>query len=116
VSHVAARYAGCTLFAAGWSLGANILVNYLAEAGPGTPLEAAVSMCNPFELTISNAALKKVRRGGKGGVWGGGGRLDGAGVRGARGARGRCRHLQQWLTGKRRGCGVISAAAPCHAT
>lgn len=74
MSHVAARYAGCTLFAAGWSLGANILVNYLAEAGEGTPLEAAVSMCNPFELTISNAALKKVREGGREVCgWGGGG-------------------------------------------
>jgi hypothetical protein len=61
VSHVAGRYPGCTLFAAGWSLGANILVNYLAEAGAATPVEAAVSMCNPFELTISNAALKQVR-------------------------------------------------------
>ena len=124
-----AKYPGCTLFAAGWSLGANILVTYLAEqgdtrapgsplqcpcsqgaahssspctraaacwprptvlqpathaqaqdrgraarcsctshsllrcavgmpAGEDTPIEAAVSMCNPFELTISNEGLK----------------------------------------------------------
>jgi predicted alpha/beta-fold hydrolase len=27
-------------------------------AGEDTPIEAAVSMCNPFELTISNEGLK----------------------------------------------------------
>lgn len=58
VAHVASQYPRCTLFAAGWSLGANILVNYLGEQGDDTPIEAAVSMCNPFNLTISNAGLK----------------------------------------------------------
>jgi predicted alpha/beta-fold hydrolase len=60
VNHVATRYPDSTLYAAGWSLGANILVNYLGEQGEDTPLEAAVSMCNPFDLTISNGFLKKV--------------------------------------------------------
>jgi len=36
------------LLAAGWSLGANILIKYLAEEGAAVPLTAAVSMCNPF--------------------------------------------------------------------
>jgi hypothetical protein len=54
-----------TLFAAGWSLGANILVNYLAEQGRDTPLEAAVSMCNPFDLTISNRHINEVRVAGR---------------------------------------------------
>lgn len=29
---------------------ANILVRYLGEEGPSTPISAAVSMCNPFNL------------------------------------------------------------------
>ena len=29
---------------------ANILVRYLGEEGPRTPVSAAVSMCNPFDL------------------------------------------------------------------
>lgn len=52
---MARRYpASRALLAAGWSLGANILLRYLGEEGPATPLQAAVSMCNPFNLTISN--------------------------------------------------------------
>lgn len=54
VAHVRAKYPHSTLLAAGWSLGANILVNYLGEAGPSTPLSAAVSLCNPFDLAITN--------------------------------------------------------------
>ncbi len=33
-------------------------LRYLGEEGAATPLKAAVSMCNPFCLTISNAALQ----------------------------------------------------------
>ncbi len=33
VAHVAARYPKANLYAAGWSLGANILVRYLGEVG-----------------------------------------------------------------------------------
>ncbi|KAG2432353.1 hypothetical protein HYH02_012927 [Chlamydomonas schloesseri] len=59
VAHVARRYpASRALLAAGWSLGANILLRYLGEEGAATPLRAAVSMCNPFNLTISNQGLK----------------------------------------------------------
>lgn len=51
VRHVAAGTApGVPLFAAGWSLGANILTRYLGEEGGGTPLAAAVALCNPFDL------------------------------------------------------------------
>lgn len=60
IDHVRRRYPASTMFAAGWSLGANILVNYLGEQGPDTPLEAAVSMCNPFDLTISNRHINEV--------------------------------------------------------
>ncbi|WIA19026.1 hypothetical protein OEZ85_003687 [Tetradesmus obliquus] len=59
VDHVHKRFPNSTLFAAGWSLGANILVNYLGEQGEDTPIEAAVSMCNPFDLTISNKQINE---------------------------------------------------------
>lgn len=51
VDHVRAAHpeAGA-MFAAGWSLGANILTMYLGEEGEATPLDAAVAMCNPFDL------------------------------------------------------------------
>ncbi len=38
------------LMAVGWSLGANILVTYLGEEKSDTPLVAAASLCNPFDL------------------------------------------------------------------
>jgi predicted alpha/beta-fold hydrolase len=60
IAYVRQRYPDSTLYAAGWSLGANILVNYLGEQGPDTPLAAAVSMCNPFDLTISNRHINEV--------------------------------------------------------
>lgn len=47
------------LLAAGWSLGANIMVRYLGEEGGKTPVHAAVSLCNPFNLTISNKNFEK---------------------------------------------------------
>lgn len=68
-------------YAVGWSLGGNILLRYLAEeaeaaeaeaaaggrgAGSGSNgsnsgggIDAAVSLCNPFDLTLSNAHLKR---------------------------------------------------------
>ena len=36
---------------------ANILVRYLGEEGPATPLAAAVSMCNPFNLVSRRCTL-----------------------------------------------------------
>ncbi|KAJ9528889.1 hypothetical protein QJQ45_000448 [Haematococcus lacustris] len=59
VAHVQQRHPDSLLLAAGWSLGANILVRYLGEEGNATPLKAAVSMCNPFDMTISNANLRR---------------------------------------------------------
>ncbi|CAG9467412.1 unnamed protein product [Pedinophyceae sp. YPF-701] len=55
VAHVAAAvHPDAPLMAAGWSLGANILVRYLGEEGARTPLTAAVSMCNPFDLVVAD--------------------------------------------------------------
>ncbi|GBF96019.1 hypothetical protein Rsub_08834 [Raphidocelis subcapitata] len=60
IDHVRASFPRArALFAAGWSLGANILVNYLGEEGAATPVQAAVSMCNPFDLSVSNAHLQR---------------------------------------------------------
>jgi hypothetical protein len=57
VAHVAATHPDAPLVAAGYSLGANILVNYLGEAGAATPLAAAVSLCNPFDLVLADKAF-----------------------------------------------------------
>ena len=56
VGMVKQRYPQSELLAAGWSLGANILVRYLGEEGAASPISAAVSMCNPFDLVslVSN--------------------------------------------------------------
>lgn len=54
VQHVAAKFPRSPLFAMGYSLGANILVRYLGEQGSDTPIQAAVSLCNPFTLPISD--------------------------------------------------------------
>lgn len=62
MAHLGVKYPGTALFAAGWSLGANILVRYLGEEGAATPIAAAAAMCNPFNL---------VRRQGKGREMGG---------------------------------------------
>jgi len=41
------------------SLGANILVNYLGLVGEDTPLAAASALCNPFDLTLGDANMRK---------------------------------------------------------
>ena len=71
VPYVRSRYPSAPLFAIGWSLGANILVNYLGEEGaaaaaasaagrpaPPPPLDGAASMCNPFDLVSCDRALE----------------------------------------------------------
>lgn len=45
---------GSRLYAAGWSLGANILVRYLGQEGSAAPLAGAASLCNPFDLVLSD--------------------------------------------------------------
>ena len=43
------RWPDASLFAVGWSLGANILTNFLGEEGKACKLSGAVAMCNPFD-------------------------------------------------------------------
>ncbi|XWS61532.1 hypothetical protein CRYUN_Cryun07bG0133300 [Craigia yunnanensis] len=59
VEHVGARYPEANLYAAGWSLGANILVRYLGHESHTCPLFGAVSLCNPFNLVIADEELHK---------------------------------------------------------
>ncbi|SPQ21951.1 89b5dc8d-18be-4aca-8569-8b15292d1f69 [Thermothielavioides terrestris] len=47
------------LFAVGFSLGANILTNYVGEEGPNCQLKAAIAVANPFDLEVSNKALQR---------------------------------------------------------
>lgn len=57
VEHVRVRFPDAPLLAAGYSLGSNILVKYVAEEGAACPLAAAVSFANPFDLVASSAHL-----------------------------------------------------------
>jgi predicted alpha/beta-fold hydrolase len=45
------------LFAMGFSLGANILCNYLGEEGEACEIESAILIGNPWNLDVSNAML-----------------------------------------------------------
>ncbi|KAM5367873.1 hypothetical protein ACJZ2D_009784 [Fusarium nematophilum] len=46
------------LFGLGFSIGGNILTNYLGEEGSDCPLKAAIACSNPFNLEVANKALK----------------------------------------------------------
>lgn len=59
VSHVSDRYPDANLYGVGWSLGANILVRYLGQESHNCPLSGAVSLCNPFDLVVSDADFRK---------------------------------------------------------
>ncbi|CAL5056856.1 unnamed protein product [Urochloa decumbens] len=59
IGHVLGRYPQSNVYAAGWSLGANILVRYLGEETDKCPLAGAVSMCNPFNLVIADEDFHK---------------------------------------------------------
>ena len=57
------RFPNAPLFAVGWSLGANILTNTLGEDGEDALVDAACSMCNPFDLNRCDENLQR-------GFWG----------------------------------------------
>ncbi|KAK5945380.1 hypothetical protein PMZ80_002585 [Knufia obscura] len=46
------------LYGVGFSLGANILTNYLGEEGANCQFKAAVALSNPWSLDVSNAGLQ----------------------------------------------------------
>ncbi|KAL2160572.1 hypothetical protein VTH06DRAFT_1260 [Thermothelomyces fergusii] len=47
------------LFALGFSLGANILTNYVGEEGANCLLKAAIAVGNPFDLEVANKSLQR---------------------------------------------------------
>lgn len=57
---LAERYPDSPLQAAGYSLGANVLVKYLGERGEGTPLSRAAAVCTPLDL---GACADRLERG-----------------------------------------------------
>ncbi|MBA0668361.1 hypothetical protein Goklo_001282 [Gossypium klotzschianum] len=59
VDHVSSRYPKASIYAVGWSLGGNILVNYLGREHHRCSLSGAVSLCNPFNLVIADENLRK---------------------------------------------------------
>ncbi|KAI5062332.1 hypothetical protein GOP47_0022871, partial [Adiantum capillus-veneris] len=59
VKHVGGLFPTSHLYAAGWSLGGNILVRYIGQEGENCPLTGAVSLCNPFNLVIADEDFHK---------------------------------------------------------
>lgn len=59
VKHVQEAWPSAQVTATGWGLGANILLRYLGEEGTGTPLRAAVSLANPFDIASCDASLSR---------------------------------------------------------
>ena len=47
------------IFAAGYSLGGNVLIKYLGEQGGDTPVEAAVSISAPYDLALGSVVVGK---------------------------------------------------------
>lgn len=59
VKHFRKVYPKRPLFAVGFSLGANILTNYLGEEGEGCELTAAAVVSNPWNLEVTNHNLER---------------------------------------------------------
>jgi len=58
ILHLTSLFPNRPLYAVGFSLGANILTNYVGEEGSACILRAAVACCNPWNLEICNVALQ----------------------------------------------------------
>lgn len=59
INYLHNKYPNAPLFAAGFSLGANVLVKYLGEEGSRCPLVAASAVSNPLHLMSANKMLRK---------------------------------------------------------
>ncbi|CAI7877560.1 unnamed protein product, partial [Closterium sp. NIES-54] len=62
ISLVQQDYPHAPLYAIGTSLGANILVKYLGEEGATGPIQAAVSIGNPWDLLICDRWMNRRTR------------------------------------------------------
>ncbi|KAE8679136.1 Embryoproteinsis-associated protein EMB8 [Hibiscus syriacus] len=59
VDHVSSMFPEASIYGVDWSLGGNILVNYLGREYHRCSLSGAVSLCNPFNLVIADENLRK---------------------------------------------------------
>ncbi|XP_076881400.1 embryogenesis-associated protein EMB8-like [Bidens hawaiensis] len=59
VNLIVTRYPNANLYGTGWSMGANILVQYLGKEPGASRFSGAVFMCNPFDLVISDENICK---------------------------------------------------------
>ncbi|KAI9500332.1 hypothetical protein GGI25_001085 [Coemansia spiralis] len=59
VAHVHKENLNCKIIGIGFSMGANILTKYMGEEGNACPLTCAVTVCCPFDIVISGAAMNE---------------------------------------------------------
>jgi predicted alpha/beta-fold hydrolase len=59
IAHLRELYPNRPLYAVGFSLGANILTNYVGEEGDKCVLRAAVACSNPWNLDVCNIELQR---------------------------------------------------------
>ncbi|CAA7051707.1 unnamed protein product [Microthlaspi erraticum] len=59
IDHIHSQFPEAPLFAVGTSIGANVLVKYLGENGPNTPLVGATAVCSPWDLLISDRFINR---------------------------------------------------------
>ncbi|KAJ1824174.1 hypothetical protein LPJ56_002870, partial [Coemansia sp. RSA 2599] len=59
VKHVHGQNPESKLVGIGFSMGANILTKYVGEEGTGCMLSCAVSVCCPFDIGVSSAAMNE---------------------------------------------------------
>ncbi|KAJ2724039.1 hypothetical protein GGI07_002244 [Coemansia sp. Benny D115] len=57
VKHVREQHPQSKLAGIGFSMGANILTKYIGEEGSDCLLSCAVTVCNPFDIAVSGAAM-----------------------------------------------------------
>ncbi|MBI3452670.1 MAG: alpha/beta fold hydrolase [Rhodospirillales bacterium] len=56
-----ARYASAGVFAIGFSMGGNVLIEYLAESGENGPVRAAAAISTPIDLRAASLRLAALR-------------------------------------------------------
>lgn len=59
VNFLREKFPNRKLFGMGFSLGANIITNYIGEEGENCKLDAAIVVSNPWNLEVSSLALKR---------------------------------------------------------
>ncbi|KAJ2358655.1 hypothetical protein GGF43_000667 [Coemansia sp. RSA 2618] len=57
LDHIRQRFPDSPLIGVGYSLGANLVTKYVGEQGDACPLRAAISVCNPYDLSAASDAI-----------------------------------------------------------